>query len=379
MALTLKIADKILHILTSRLSLNAAIWLFLLYGVYYTNEQDTMHLQNTAHLLAAAGIHLIWLTLIYGNTSFLMPRLLLRKKYVPYFLYLALHATLFTALIGWYSEWLILTFPGPGKNFYFFIATPLRAGHSNNFDYYLHVFMSSVLPTLFLFSMGRLTQYFFTERKKSASLEKRQLESELLLLKSQVNPHFLFNVLNGIYSLSLKNSGKAPEMILKLSHLLRYMLYESRQDYVPLAKELEMLAAYIDIEQIRLKNKEAIHLTLPPAPVEGYVAPALLIFFIENAIKHGIESMTDHAYVKVTVSLSTDRSMLHFHCTNNYDSSIGPSHRKEHSGGIGLPNVVKRLELIYPGRHDLRISDHNQTFEVILNLKLNKHDLPDHR
>lgn len=378
MASTRKITDKVLQLLTSRLILNTLIWLFIIDGVYNSSQDDIFRLQNTAHLWAAAGMHLICFVLIYGNTSVLLPRLLLRKKYIVYFFLLAVHAVLFTAIIGWYSEWLILNFPGPRKSFYFFIDTPLRASYTTGLDYYTHVFLSSVFPTLFLFSMGRLMQYFFTERKKNALLEKQHLESELLLLKSQINPHFLFNVLNSIYALSLKHSHKTPEMILKLSHLLRYMLYESRQNYVPLAKELEMLKVYIDIEKIRLKNKEAIHLVMPPALPQRYIAPALLIFFVENAVKHGIESMTSNAFVKITVSVNADENRLYFCCTNNY-APAAPSYGKEHAGGIGLHNVAKRLELIYPGQHSLRISDQNHIFEVTLNLKLNTHDLPDYR
>ena len=227
----------------------------------------------------------------------------------------------------------------------------------------------SVLTTQLLFSLGCLMQYFFKERRKYEQLEKRQLESELMLLKSQINPHFLFNVLNSIYSLSLKKSDAAPGAILKLSDILRYMLYESRQDYVPLDKELQMLRDYIDIEKIRLARKEAISLDIPNEPAKGHIAPAMLISFVENAVKHGLDSRMENAFV--TIKVGVEGESLRFNCRNNYLPRNAGSEHTNKAGGIGLENVKKRLELIYPQKHHLKITNENNIFEIDLTLKLN--------
>lgn len=374
-----EIAEKIWSKITSRWTLNLVVWLFIIDGVYNPRIDDIYRLENGYHLLAALLMHLSWFVLIYSNTSVLIPRLLIRKKYALYFLSLAVQSLFFACWIGWYSEWLLKTFSVPDSHFYFFITVPLRSSFDSQLGYYMGVLLSSVLPTHFLFSLGRLVQYFFKERKRSELLEKKQLESELLLLKSQVNPHFLFNVLNSIYAMSLKQSAKAPEMILKLSHLLRYMLYESQQEYVPLDKELQMLQAYTDLETMRLKDKNAIQIMIDPDAMQGYIAPALLIFFVENAVKHGLATLPTGGFISIKMSKQSDTERLHFQCINNFDNNPDLNKTKDKGSGIGLRNVVKRLELIYPGTHELRITNNNYIFEVNLYLKTFTHDLSDNR
>ena len=374
-----EIAEKIWSKLTNRWTLNLVVWLFIIDGVYNPRIDDIYRLENGRHLLAALLMHLSWFVLIYSNTSWLIPRFLIRKKYALYFLLLSIQSILFAFWIGWYSEWLLEVFPVPTKHFYFLISVPLRSSFDSLLGYYMGVLLSAVLPVHFLFSLGRLVQYFFKERKRSELLEKKQLESELLLLKSQVNPHFLFNVLNSIYFMSLKQSAKAPEMILKLSHLLRYMLYESQQEYVPLDKELLMLRAYIDLETMRLKDKNAIQIMIEAEAAQGYIAPALLIFFVENAVKHGLETLPSGGFITIKMSKQRNTELLHFQCINNFEDSSGAPKINEKGSGIGLRNVAKRLELIYPGKHELKITNNNCIFEVNLYLKTFTHDLSDHR
>lgn len=374
-----EIAEKLWRILTNRWTLNILVWLFVLDGVYNPREDDIYRLENGRHLLAALLMHLTWFALIYSNTAILIPRLLIRKKYAVYFLLISIQSALFAVWIGWYSEWLLQAFPGAAKIFYFFITVPLRSSYESAPAYYLGVLFSSILPTHFLFSLGRLVQDFFKERRRSELLEKKQLESELLLLKSQVNPHFLFNVLNSIYSMSLKQSTKAPGMILKLSHLLRYMLYESQQEYVPLDREVMMLRSYIDLETMRLKDKQAIQFTIDEGADQGYIAPALLIFFVENAVKHGLETMPCGGFVTIKMRREMNTGILHFQCVNNFEEFGTSTDVKEQASGIGLHNVTKRLELLYPGKHELKIMKEHHIFEVSLSLKPLNHDLPYHR
>lgn len=369
-----KIANRIFRVFTSRISLNILVWLFFIDTVHNNNIEAKAPLHNPVYVLHIVLMHLVWMILVYGNTLVLIPRLLLRKKYGLYLLAVLAYGALFTVIIGWYSEWVLKLFPGSRKYDYISISTPPREAFTNLWDYYSNVFLSSVLVTLLLFSLGCLMQHFFKERRRSELLEKKQIEAELMLLRSQVNPHFLFNVLNSIYSLSLKKSDDAPGVILKLSDILRYMLYESRQEYVPVDKELQMLRDYIEIEKIRIAHKDAVSLTIAGDSHYGSIAPALLISFVENGIKHGLDSRTADAFLDIHIRVDAD-STLYFYCRNNYLPRNGRNGHTNKAGGIGLENVRKRLQLMYPEKHTLTITDENNIFEVNLSLKLKPHDL----
>lgn len=360
-----RIGESILKILTHRLALNLYIWAFFIDTVCNNNHDNS---RSDGHVLHIVLMHLLWAVMIYGNTLFLIPRLLGRRKYGWYLLSVFFYALLFADIIGWYSEWLIHAFPGTRKIDYIIINMPLRTEYSSDWNYVLSVMVSAVGSTLLLFTIGCLTQYYFVERRRNERLVQQQTESELMLLRSQINPHFLFNVLNSIYSLSLKKSDDAPGVILKLSDILRYMLYESRQDLVPLDKELQMLRDYIAIEQIRIVRKESIAIDIPPDAGKGQIAPALLIAFVENAVKHGLDSRAADAFVKIKITIEPGL-VLRFHCYNNYLPRSNGGHASR-AGGIGLENVRKRLQLLYPGKHTLTIDNHNSIFQVDLTLKL---------
>jgi hypothetical protein len=369
-----KTGTFIFRMLTSRIALNIYAWAFFI-DVVYNNNRAAVLPEHSGHFIHIVIMHLVWFLMIYSNTLVLVPGLLLRRKYGWYVLLLLLNGILFAGITGWYSEWLLRTFPYTEKHFYISISMPDQKAFSAAWDYYANVLVGAVFPTHLFFTLGCLMQYFFKERRKNEQLEKKQLESELMLLKSQINPHFLFNVLNSIYSLSLKKSDEAPGVILKLSDILRYMLYESRQNFVPLDKELQMLKDYIAIEQIRLAGRDGITMEIAGDFSKGYIAPAMLISFVENAVKHGLDSRTANAYMMVKVSVQGDD--LHFYCCNNYlPRNAGNGHTSK-VGGIGLDNVRKRLQLIYPGKHHLTIRNENNIFEVDLTLKLNAYDLSD--
>ncbi|WP_118951760.1 sensor histidine kinase [Taibaiella helva] len=364
-----KTGNFLLRLLTHRIALNLYVWYFMIDTVWNNNRSNPAAPHSTGYFFSVVLMHLIWAVMIYANTMIYIPRLLIRRRYGWYLLVLLLHACLFTAIIGWYSEWLIHCYPGTRKFDYIVINTVLRSGAISDGYYFLGVFTGAVGDTLIIFTIGRLTQYFFIERRRNELLEKKQLESELMLLRSQINPHFLFNVLNSIYSLSLKKSDDAPGVILKLSDILRYMLYESRQDFVPLDKELQMLRDYIAIEHIRIARKEAISLDIAADARQEKIAPVLLIAFVENAVKHGLDSRMADAFVRISIKTEPGW-LLHFECVNNYlPRNVGTHTNK--AGGIGLENVRKRLELLYPGKHRLTIDNHNAVFQVKLTLKLN--------
>ncbi|WP_239986460.1 MULTISPECIES: sensor histidine kinase [Arenibacter] len=215
----------------------------------------------------------------------------------------------------------------------------------------------------------------YTEWQKNEDLrklvEKEKIQSELQFLKSQLNPHFLFNSLNTIYSLSVKQSPDTSEAVINLSELMRYMLYEADKKLVPLHKELEYIQSYVALQRLRLANSENVTLKISGEEKGKFVPPLLFISFIENAFKYG----TDYnGKTIVKINLSIDNESIHLQVTN----IIGTFKAKSDSSGVGLENVKNRLNYLYPHSHDLLIQDDGKTYEVNLTLNLKNYELHNH-
>ncbi|GIV31829.1 MAG: histidine kinase [Saprospiraceae bacterium] len=208
------------------------------------------------------------------------------------------------------------------------------------------------------------------------TLEKKSLENELEMLRSQINPHFIFNTLNTIYFLlEQKEDEKAKEALLKFSDTLSHQLYDYNKDFIDLSQEVEYLKNYIELQKLRC-DEELLDLRVSlPQQVNGYkIAPMLLIPFVENAFKHGSNSK---GYF-VSVSLTIDDGVLHFRTEN----TINPTRRtlrSEREGGIGLNNVKRRLEITYPNRHQLELQTQNGTYIADLKIQLDENSLPGNR
>ena len=210
-----------------------------------------------------------------------------------------------------------------------------------------------------------------------AQLKQQSAQAELKWLQQQINPHFLFNTLNNLYSLTLAKSEQAPESILQLSNLLRFVVYKGGQDKVTLAEEVEYLTNYLALQQIRVNNRANIEFKLPTSLAENsnvHIAPLLLIVLLENAFKHGVDATDQIAWIQAEVTLQDNK--LRFICSN----SIDLRHSKQPQvGGVGLDNLKRRLELVYPDKHQLVINQNTEMFSVELvlevdNEKDNNHD-----
>jgi LytS/YehU family sensor histidine kinase len=190
-------------------------------------------------------------------------------------------------------------------------------------------------------------------------LEKQS--GELALLRSQINPHFLFNTLNNIYSLVYKKSDAAPEAVMKMSAIMRYMLYDATTDKVFLEKEIEYLISFIELEKLRIRDKDFVDLTIM-GDVEGRtIAPMLLIPFVENAFKHGSKNVANPG---IRINLTARPHEIRFEVSNHQRKN--PTATKDLMGGIGLNNIRRRLNLLYPGKHHLEISSDENHFNVNL-------------
>jgi two-component system, LytTR family, sensor histidine kinase AlgZ len=224
-----------------------------------------------------------------------------------------------------------------------------------------------VVNTLFIVlfvAMLKFVEDWLELEDRRKEIENEKLTSELRFLKAQINPHFLFNTLNNLYYLAFMQSPNTPEVIAKLSQMMRYMIYDSNHATVPLQKEIEYMENYIALERLRLNNQIPIEFEVN-GPVERVqVTPLVLITFLENAFKHGVSNNATDAWVKVSLSVEGKRLLYR---VENSILSIKDEKTKEPSG-IGLQNAQRRLDLSYPNRHRLNIVQQPDRYTVELTL-----------
>ena len=287
----------------------------------------------------------------YLHYFLLLPFLLQERKYVIYALGLVGLMALMIWLRGW-TESIVL-------NGFF------------NTDYYQKWDMarianlfwgigSFILFTSFLkFTFDR----FLLERQKR-SLENEKLNAELNYLKAQINPHFLFNTLHNLNYLTQSKSDRATEVVIRLSNIMRYMIYESNKDKVSLTKELEFIRDYLNLEEIRLNHDFDIIFKIDLDQSDVEIAPLILMPFVENAFKHGVSDKYPESWVKIMVSVKTDTLFL------EVENSVYERNPGSEDSGFGLENVRKRLALSYPERFDLAVNDLGDVYDVKLKIQL---------
>ncbi len=225
----------------------------------------------------------------------------------------------------------------------------------------------SVSYTLAITMTLMFFKQWFEKERLTDKLEKLNAETELKFLKSQINPHFLFNSLNSVYALTLSKSDMAPKVVLKLSEILRYILYEGGDKVVELNKELDYLVNYLELEKIRYGNRLSTKLEINGNPSGIEIAPMLFLPFVENSFKHGVNATVGIAFVDIKLTVS--KAQLLFIIENNKaESSELP--KPDYLGGIGIDNVKKRLNLIYPKKHRLQIEELSHAYKVMLRIDL---------
>jgi sensor histidine kinase YesM len=203
--------------------------------------------------------------------------------------------------------------------------------------------------------------WIFQQWKWVKTLESKKTKAELSLLKSQINPHFFFNTLNNLYGLTVEKSDVAPDVVLKLSDMMRYTIYMGKEDLVPLKDEVDYLQNYIELHKIRYQKKVDIQFTY--SDISDYqIAPLLYIIALENAFKHGVEKLTENAYIHINIS--TDARNIRFEIENNFEKPA-----TKHDYGIGLDNLKQRLQLVYPKKHQLNIKSSDAVYALSLNLE----------
>lgn len=217
-----------------------------------------------------------------------------------------------------------------------------------------------------LYSLFYFVRSWYEQRQQVKELLQRQTVAELELLKSQVQPHFIFNTLNNIYSSALKTSPDTAKLIAHLSSFLNYNLYDARQDFVPLNSELEYIKSYMELQRNRYGEKVDISLNVYDNIDDITIAPLLLLPLVENSFKHGIAESIEQSWIRIDVSQQEDQ------CIIKIENSVEkqPEKQQANSGGLGLQNVRRRLELIYPGHHEFKIFSEPGTYLVKIKIKM---------
>ncbi len=312
-------------------------WFFLFLILLFTSSAN--HFSDA--FASAAFLTLLLSMVVYINHGKLVPRFFSKNRYIIW----ALSYTISCILAALLFMGLLEVFDVDVRN-------------SRHFGIHLAFFVIlSFLMLIGKFILEYFMNYVQWENKAT------QLDSEVKLLRAQVNPHFLFNSLNSIYSLALEKDDRAPEITMKLSQIMRYMVDRAHEDKILLKEEVNYLRDYLDLEKLRTGDKAEISFEVNGETDFKMVEPLLLIPFVENAFKHGINTLKSGGVVRI--NLECKAKQITFTCINNFNSSI-----KKESTGTGINNVRKRLERLYPGRYDLFINKEDAQFKVVLNLYL---------
>lgn len=290
---------------------------------------------------------------VYVNLYILVPKFLKAKKYIFYTFWLVVLLAVSSLLIQ-----AIVVIAIKNKNFT---------------DQFADLFSSHFFTAAFYVGITSLAKFIkdwiqLQELNlKYARVEREKLEAELTMLKSQLNPHFLFNCLNNIYSLALTKSTQTPEIILKLSDLMRYVLYESRENFIPVKREIEFIKNFIELQKIRLSEKIDILVDIPSQIPDKKIIPLIFEPFVDNAFKHGIRNPAPDPFIHVSIAFSEER--MHFKIENNYLIASTQSGNK--ASGIGLDNIRRRLAYLYqPGEYNYLVNRTDHIFGVELEIKL---------
>ncbi|MBL6447533.1 histidine kinase [Fulvivirga sp. 29W222] len=343
---------------TQLVALSILLWIgyFLIHYYFLSFPFD-----SEASIILATRVVAIHAILFYVNYHILLPKLLDKNKYVTYFLSLAILIVFTYFLFSLSNEMpFIHDAQETGRHRRFHEAPRLeRAFRSRIF---INNIISS-LAVLFISSTYWTIRRNQQRKQREINLMNENLQTEMKFLKSQINPHFLLNAMNNIYYMATTRGEKTPDMIMKLSEMMKYVLYETNAKQVLLSREISYINDYIDFQRIKFEQQPDIRVDFSGADGDKNISPMILIPFIENAFKHS-NLGDDTSFVEIR--LSTSGHSLQMLVSN----TISRSSTKDKTGGIGLENVKRRLEFLYPDQYELSINDDEHVFTINLKLEL---------
>ena len=347
--------------ITVQIIIHIAAWacFLTLPFVFYPRPRDFSFFQE--RYLSAFFIlnNILLIAFYYLNTYLIIPKLLDHKKFVSYSL-IILALLIFYGLVPRIYHYFFgsLQTPPPG-------GRPPNPGRPRNFQQpWLNSGNIAVFLLIFVFSTGiKVINQWLRSEQRNKEIANEKLKAELSFLKAQINPHFLFNTLNNIYSLASSQSEHTAPAVMKLSSIMRYVLSEARNDMVPLEKEILFTSHYIELQKMRLTDKTSIDFTIQGDPTGRQIAPLLLLPFVENAFKYGI-STRERSPIRILLEIKKDS--LYFSVVNH--KHINTSLKLAENTGIGISNTRRRLDLLYEDRYTLTIDDKASEFTVHLNI-----------
>lgn len=331
---------------STSVSIHLLVWflLFVVIAIPFYSNLDTIPVTFYLRSLAYIGV-------FYLNYLLLIPYILLKRKF---FLYTFVSISFFLLIILVLDPLLIS------------LELNITTHNTTSFVFSSHHFNTFLLVSLFfaLSTSIRLILEWSKKEKEQVLITSQKVSSELSFLRSQLNPHFLFNTLNSIYSLANKKSDDTTTAIVTLSELMRYMIYEVNENLVLLKNEVDHIQNYIDLQLLRLKDSSGVRVNII-GDLNYKIEPMLLISFIENAFKYGTDfkGRTD-----VSIKLSVTDNILHL----NVQNKVSLQNNQNHNSGIGLENIKNRLNLLYPKTHELIITQTKDFYKVDLSIQLKK-------
>jgi len=326
---------------------HAIFWIVFFLFLIVSN-QDLSLVEN---LLEQIVNVLFYGLIVYVNIFYLFPKFMNTGKISTYL-------TLLFASVLMITPLKTMTFYGV-KAIDISVATFMN---NNIKNFFLSIFFMACASSIY-----KIINDWSQQRREKVDLQRQTLKSELNFLRSQINPHFLFNTLNSLYALTLKKSDKAPEIVLRLSEMMRYMLYECNERYVPLEKEINYVQNYLELEKIRHKGKCDIEFEMIGEVGNQKIAPLLFIPFIENSFKHGLNSQIIDGYVDIIMNIKDDSISMDIKNSKNQAKPKAPS---KISGGVGLVNVKRRLNLLYTDEYELSITETPNEYAVNIDINL---------
>ncbi len=281
----------------------------------------------------------------YLNYFYFSKYLFEKQNFFVYFLQVALVLAVPLAIVNFteYSEWLIE-----------------EGSYSQSLDLILNLTFLIMISNLI-----KGTEVWLSNRQREAQIEKEKIQVELNFLKAQINPHFLFNSLNNIYSLAYSGNKKAPEMISKLSKILRYMIYDCKENRMPIVKEIEAINNLIDLQLLKIGNDRHIDIYTEGIERGMLISPSLMITLVENSFKHGDLDVNEKGWINISCIVE-DKNFL-FEVSNSYNQK---NDSKDEMQGIGLENVRRQLKINYPDKHEFFVEQNETEFKVVLKIEL---------
>lgn len=341
-----------------RFATHIVFWLIV--GSFYYLVFNFNSEFRTVSVIFSSGLLPVAVLVTYIFNYLLVPKFLWKKRYAKFFI-----TSFLTLLIATWASFLIV----------FFALLYILETEASLDPAVLHPELQVISLNFIVFlaiSIKQVKRAFFIQQEKN-ELEKTKLntelklkEAELKILKAQIHPHFLFNTLNNLYGLTLEKSEEAPGLVLRLSEILDYILYRCEEKTVLLSEEIDNLKNYIEIEKIRYSNKLLLETSFPENVSEFRIAPLILLPFVENAFKHGVSKFPGLAKVKIKMAM-VDKNLI-FGIVNSKNPAT--KNDANDTKGIGLNNVKKRLNFIYPEKYLLRINEDEHSFSVNLTIEL---------